>query len=314
MSGQISVTFSSSGPDVVGDLHLPRSPRPRAGHPVVVVATPGSSVRGQIGANYATRLAERGWAALTFDPSHQGQSGGYPRDLEDPARRVDDLRCAVDFLTTCEHADAARVALLGVCAGGGYAVQAAKTDHRIRALATVVGINIGRAWRQAHAAAPGGIESLLREVATQRTLEARGGTLRREPWIPDTPDAARQAGITDPDVLAAVDFYRTPRGHDEHSTNRLLFTSNAALLAFDPFHLVEELLAQPVMVVVGSRRASTGSTEDGHELAARAAHAEPLVTIDGGAHYDMYDHPGRLEEATDRLSSFFARHLAPTGS
>ncbi|GAK68599.1 hypothetical protein RRU01S_01_00260 [Agrobacterium rubi TR3 = NBRC 13261] len=38
----------------------------------VVIATPGSSVKEQIGANYAKRLTARGFVTLTFDPAYQG--------------------------------------------------------------------------------------------------------------------------------------------------------------------------------------------------------------------------------------------------
>jgi fermentation-respiration switch protein FrsA (DUF1100 family) len=44
----------------------------------VVLSTPGSSVKEQIGANCASRLAARGIAALAFDPAYRGQSGGDP--------------------------------------------------------------------------------------------------------------------------------------------------------------------------------------------------------------------------------------------
>lgn len=76
----------------------------------------------------------------------------------------------------------------------------------------------------------------------------------------------KRPAITDRDVLESIEFYRTPRGHSGHSTNRLLFTSNAALLAYDAFHLVGELLTQPLQVIVGGRKGITGSFEDGHEL------------------------------------------------
>ena len=204
-----------------------------------MIATPGSSVKEQIGATYAARLASRGYVALAFDPSYQGASGGESRDLEDPAARVEDIRCAVDFLTTRGFVDTGRIGLLGICAGGGYAASAAMTEHRIKALGVVAPVNIGRARRQSPLSATSTAE-VLAAVGEARTVAARTGEHQRRPWIPDTLEAARDAGITDPDLLDAVDYYRTPRGQHANSTNRLLFRSMGAMMSFDAFHLAEE--------------------------------------------------------------------------
>ena len=53
-------------------------------HAAVVISTPGSSAKEQIGANYASRLADPRFVAVTFDPALKGESGDEPRDLEDP--------------------------------------------------------------------------------------------------------------------------------------------------------------------------------------------------------------------------------------
>ena len=303
------VSFLTGGIEVAGDLWVPAEFDDDVRYPALVLGTPGSSVKEQIGANYASRLADRGFVALTFDPSHQGQSGGEPRDLEDPATRTEDLRSAVDFLTTLGFVDEQRIGILGICAGGGYAISAAMTDHRIKAVGTVVAVNIGRAFRQAVVSPPDAVSQTLQAVGAQRTAEARGGAARRDPWIPDTPELAHAAGITDREVLDAVDFYRTPRGHNKHSTNRLLFRSTAALLGYDAFHLVGELLTQPVQVVVGGRIGTTGSYQDGLQLWERAQNTRDVLVIDGAGHYDLYDKPEYVDPAVDRLAAFYASTL-----
>jgi hypothetical protein len=38
--------------------------------------------------------------------------------------------------------------VLGICAGGDHAVNATMTDHRIKVVATVSGLNIGASYRK----------------------------------------------------------------------------------------------------------------------------------------------------------------------
>lgn len=155
---------------LAADLHLPDNANSSAPLPAVVLSTPGSSVKEQIGANYASRLAAHGIAALVLDPAHQGQSGGEPRDLEDPYRRGEDISYAIDVLTTTPGIDPQHIGVLGICAGGGYAVHTARTDHRIKAVGTVVPVNIGNAFRSFQ---PDGPAAALDALADARTEEAR---------------------------------------------------------------------------------------------------------------------------------------------
>ncbi|WP_435581534.1 alpha/beta hydrolase [Amycolatopsis thermoflava] len=58
-------------------------------------------------------------------PQRPDRHGGQPV----PAARVEDVRAAVDHLQAVDYVAAGRIGVLGVCAGGGYAVTAAMTDH-----------------------------------------------------------------------------------------------------------------------------------------------------------------------------------------
>jgi fermentation-respiration switch protein FrsA (DUF1100 family) len=188
------------------------------------------------------------------------------------------------------------------------------TDHRLRAVATVVPVNIGRAFREGARSAPGGVVAALDEVGQQRTIAARGGEEMRIPWIPDTLEDAHAQGISDVDLLQAIRFYRTPRGYSAHSTNRRLTRSDALLMGFDAFHLVDELLTQPLQVIVGGRIGATGSYADGLHLWEKAPNSQGLLVVDGAGHYEMYDEPAYVDQAVKQLDVFFAEHLGvPAG-
>ncbi|MBH0239087.1 alpha/beta hydrolase [Methylobrevis sp. L22] len=301
-------TFQNGANDIAAVLHVPNDFDEAGSFPAIVVGTPGSSVKEQIGANYASRLAARGFLALTFDPSFQGESGSTPRNLESPAARVEDIRCAADCLTTLPFVDAERLGLLGVCAGGGYAVEAALSDRRFKALGTVVGGNIGAALRRIFGRE--GVRDTLEAVGRQRAAEARGGAERQNPWIPDSVAEAEAAGIVDPELLSAIRFYREPPYRHPNSTNRLLFKSFGQLLSYDAFALVPELLTLPLQVIVAGTRGATGQYEDGETLYQRAPSAEKdFFVIEGAGHYDMYHVAEYLDRAIDQLVPFYTRHL-----
>lgn len=303
------VRFRNRSLDVAGNLHLPADFDPSNTYAAIVCVHPGNAVKEQTAGLYAAKMAQRGYVALAFDASYQGESAGEPRYLEEPASRVEDIRCAVDYLTTLEFVDEARIGVLGICAGGGYAVNAAMTEHRIAAVGVVSPINIGRARREGDGRS-GNAVRLLEEVGRQRTVEARGGQPGIRPWIPGSPEDARSAGVTDADVLEAVDYYRTPRGEHPNSTNQLRFVSVASVIAFDAFHLVEELLTQPLQVIVGNRVGSFGSYRDGYELFRRTTSDKSLQVVEGAGHYDLYDVPQYVDQAVRTLSVFFDTNLA----
>jgi uncharacterized protein len=294
--------------ELAGALHLPERFDPAVAHPAVVLSTPGSSVKEQIAANYASRLAGAGFVALAFDPAHQGQSGGEPRDVEDPYRRGEDISYAIDALQALPGVDPQRIGALGICAGGGYAVHTARTDHRIKALGTVVAGNMGASWRSP-AFAPDGPVAALDGLAAERTAEVRDHVLHRANWLPDTLEDAAAAGLTDIDTTQAITYYRTPRGANAHSTNRRLRRSDALLIGYDAFHLVDELLTQPVLVIVAGRKGNTGQYEAGERLQQLAPNARDLVVVEGAGHYEMYDEPRYVEPALDRLAAFYRANL-----
>lgn len=292
--------------DLAADLYLPDSIDDAAPMRAVVLSTPGSSVKEQIGANYASRLVARGIAALVFDPAHQGQSGGEPRDLEDPYRRGEDISYAIDALSTIPGIDPERIGVLGICAGGGYAVHTARTDHRIKAVGTVVPGNMGTSFRSFQ---PDGAAPALDAMADARIKESRSGEPARVNWLPDTLEEAAAVGLTDIDTTQAITYYRTERGRNEHSTNRRLSRGDSLLLGYDAYHLVDRLMTQPLQVILAGRIGNTGSYESGMQLWKLAPNPVDLLVIDGAGHYEMYDEPEYVDAAVERLVNFYSTNL-----
>ncbi|MEU3708519.1 alpha/beta hydrolase [Streptomyces catenulae] len=302
-----SVTFPNGSLTMVGHLHTPEGFDPSTRHAALVVVHPGGGVKEQAAGVYARSLAEQGFVALAFDASHQGESGGEPRHLEDPYARVEDVRAAVDHLQSLPYVDPERIGALGICAGGGYAVNAAMTDYRIKALTTVSAVNIGTSFRRGWygTAADAAAVPTLETLARQRTAEAaRGAEPAHLPYVPAEPDAN-----TPRDLVEAGDYYLTPRARHPRAENRFRFTRSVSrIFTFDAFHLVEDLLAQPLLIVAGG---DAGSLWMSTELHGRARGPKQLRIVEGATHMDFYDIPEYVDRAVAAAVPFFTEHLTP---
>ena len=116
--------FFSGGVPLAGRMHRD----PAAGldrQPAVLVTGSWLTVKEQMPDRYAAELARRGWTALTFDFAGFGGSGGEPRQLESPARKMADLAAAAAYARSLSLVTAGPPALLAVCASAQYGLAAA---------------------------------------------------------------------------------------------------------------------------------------------------------------------------------------------
>ncbi|MEA4837506.1 MAG: alpha/beta hydrolase [Rhodospirillaceae bacterium] len=304
------VTFRNKTWDVAANLHLPDSFDKLKKYPAIVVAHPISSCKEQTAAIYASKLAELGYLCLAFDASTQGASGGLGKYLEDPATRIEDFHCAVDYLVTLDFVDESRIGVLGICGGGAYAVNAAMTERRFKAVGTVVAANYGRICREGDLTPDAAIKA-LEGISAQRTAEARGAEPALTAYIPQSKAQLESYGITDVDVVEAVEYYTTQRGQKPGSPNKLNVVSTGAAFAWDAFHLAEKLLTQPLQIIVGGGQ--TGgfrSYRDGFELFNKArSEKKSILVVPGATHYDMYDKPDCVDQAIARLKEFYGECL-----
>lgn len=297
------ISFNNKiGINVVGNIHHPEDFDKNKMYSAIITVPPAGGAKEQTAGIYAGKLAEKGFITLAIDASYQGESGGEPRYKEDPIARVEDIRSAIDFLTTLPYVDENLIGVLGICAGGGYVASAAMTERRIKAVATSVPVNGGSGNRA------GGSEATiatLEMIAKQRTAEARGSKPMIVPWIPD-----EYKDADDIDLSEAYEYYRTPRGQHPNWQNKMRFTSMDAVMAFDAFYLVEMLLTQPLQIVVGSQQGAFSSNKHGHELYERAASTQKdLLVMDGASHFDLYDNPKYVDKAVEKFADFYHTYL-----
>ncbi|MFF0488682.1 alpha/beta hydrolase [Nocardia sp. NPDC004068] len=295
--------------DIAADIHYPPGFDPGHKYTTIITAHPTGSCKEQTsGEIYAPALAREGFVAVAFDASFQGDSGGEPRLIEDPAFRVQDFSWVIDYLVTQPWVDENRIGVLAICGSGGYAVSATMTERRIKALGTVTGANVGRRMREGFTEYDplGALEAM----ATQRTAEARGAEGQVNDLLPPSPEAARQAGLTDVDLVEATEYYKTDRGRKPHGLTSFLFSRQATLVGWDAFDRAEVLLTQPLCIVVGDRPGAFGAYRDAYELYGRAASSDKeLVVLEGVSHYELYDKPEPVRQALDHLVPFFKKHL-----
>lgn len=275
-------------------------------YPAIVITHPIGGVKEQTAGLYALRLAERGFITLAYDASYQGDSGGEPRLMELPTARVDDVSSSIDFLTTLAQVDANRIGSLGICGGGGYVLNAAQTEQRIKAVATVSAADIGDLRRNGLANSRSYEErmKLLQDASAQRSREARGEPIRLTPTVPEsTKDFTASTPVM---YREGYEYYRTARGQHPNAPGRSVFSALPAQMAFFAFDQVETISPRPVLMIAGGNADSLYFSENAYK---KAKEPRELHLVPGATHIDMYDKPQYVGPAVEKLTGFFDKHL-----
>ena len=137
------VTFVNRyGITLAADLYVPKNAAGKL--PAIAVCGPFGAVKEQCSGLYAQTMAERGFLTIAFDPSFTGESGGTPRYMASPDINTEDFQAAVDFLSIQDNVDAEKIGIIGICGWGGFALNTAALDTRIKATVVSTMYNMTR--------------------------------------------------------------------------------------------------------------------------------------------------------------------------
>ncbi|MBD3642057.1 MAG: alpha/beta hydrolase [Marinobacter sp.] len=290
------------GVELSGDLYLPADFDETKGYPALVIGAPYGGVKEQGPGIYANEMAQRGYVALTFDPSYNGHSSGAPRHLSSPELFVEDFHAGVDFIGTRAGVDRNKIGIIGICGSGGFGLSAAQVDPRIKAVATVSMYDISRM----HAEGFGGTldenarKAMLETLATQRWDEFESG----RPELSERGSPLQIDEDTNPIGREFGEFYSRPRGYHPNSITQF---TQSSVLSFMNFPLLDKLAwisPRPILLVMGEEAHSRYFSEDIYEA---AAEPKELYTVPGANHVDLYDRTDVIP--FDKLENFFGNAL-----
>ena len=297
------ITFHNRfGITLVGDLYEPKEQTGKL--PAIAVCGPFGAVKEQASGLYAMNMAERGFVSLAFDPSFTGESGGQPRYLNSPDINTDDFSSAVDYLSLKENVDPEKIGVIGICGWGGYAINVAAIDPRIKAAVsstmydmsrvTVFGYNDTTTEEQRY--------ETKKQLCKQRLEDYKNGSYKSGGGLPDKlPDDA-------PLFLKQYhDYYKTPRGYHKRSLNSNNGWSSTACISLMNTKLLAyaDEIKNAVLVIHGELAHSLYFSKTAFEKL--KGDNKELMIIPGAYHCDLYDNYKFIP--FDKITDFMKKYL-----
>lgn len=298
------VTFVNHfGITIAADLYEPKNYEGKL--PAIAVSGPFGAVKEQSSGLYAQEMAKKGFLTIAFDPSYTGESSGYPRYFNSPDVNVEDFQSAVDFLSVQESVDPEQIGIIGICGFGGYALQTAALDTRIKATAAMTMYDMSRVTALGYndTLDEEGRYQARVDYNNQRTEDYTKGIYTLGGGNPEkAPDDAPQF------IKDYVDYYKTERGYHTRSVNSnggWASTTAGSLMNMRLLEYAPEIRSD-VLVVHGEDAHSLYFSQDAFKLL--KGDNKELEIIPGASHTDLYD---QMEVIPfDKLDTFFTNAFA----
>ena len=299
------VTFKNRfGIELVGDLYTPKTMNKEDKLPAVAISGPFGAVKEQSSGLYAQTLAERGFITLAFDPSYTGESKGTPRHVASPDINTEDFSAAVDYLSNNKNVNPDRIGILGICGFGGFAINAAAIDTRIKATTAITMYDMTRVSAKGYndSVDKNARYEMKQNLNKQRTEDFKNGTYKGADGLPE-----KLTGNEPQFVKDYWGYYKTKRGFHKRSinSNGNWNTTSALSLINMPILQYSDEIKNAVLIVHGEKAHSKYFGEDAFKHL-KGDNKELLIVKDAN-HVDLYDNLEKIP--FDKLNTFFKNNL-----
>lgn len=313
------VTFTNHfGITLAADMYTPKEVPAGNGKgklSAIAVSGPFGAVKEQASGLYAHEMAKRGFLTIAFDPSFTGESGGKPRYMNSPDINTEDFQAAVDFLSNQSKVDPEKIGIIGICGWGGWALNAAGIDTRIKASAVMTMYDMSRVTNKGYFDQNDNEEARYqaRLVVNKARTEcfAKANKSGEYPTVGGLPQERPQG---DTFFSQYWDYYKTPRGYHPRSLNSNMGWANTAatsLMNTSLFTFAKEIRSA-VLIVHGEKAHSRYMGETAYNDMVRGSKYtsnKELMIIPGATHCDLYDGGKENYIPWDKLNAFFEANL-----
>ena len=301
------VTFKNRfGIELVGDLYTPKTMNKEDKLPAVAISGPFGAVKEQSSGLYAQTLAERGFITLAFDPSYTGESKGTPRHVASPDINTEDFSAAVDYLSNNKNVNPDRIGILGICGFGGFAINAAAIDTRIKATTAITMYDMTRVSAKGYndSVDKNARYEMKQNLNKQRTEDFKNGTYKGADGLPE-----KLTGNEPQFVKDYWGYYKTKRGFHTRSinSNGKWNTTSALSLINQPILQYADEIRTPVLIVHGENAHSRYFGEDAFKKL--KGDNKELLIVKGANHVDLYDGGDKNAIPFDKIESFYKENL-----
>ena len=300
------ITFVNRyGITLAADMYIPKNAEGKL--PAIAVSGPFGAVKEQSSGLYAQKMAEKGFITIAFDPSYTGESGGQPRYVASPDINTEDFSAAVDFLSVQDNVDPEKIGIIGICGWGGFAINAAAMDTRIKATVASTMYDMTRVTAKGYNDSADNADARYaakQAMNAQRIIDYKNGSYERAGGVIDPlPEDAPQF------IKDYHAYYKTPRGYHKRSlnSNEGWNKTSALSLMNMPILAYSGEIRNAVMIVHGEKAHSRYFGEDAFKKL--KGKNKELYIVPGANHTDLYDGGDNNYIPFDRIEKFFKDNL-----
>jgi uncharacterized protein len=296
------ITFESEGLKIVGNLFRPQNAKEETSLPAVLVAGAMTGVKEQVAGSYAERITKAGFVTLALDHRHFGESEGEPRQHEDPAKKMEDFKNAVSFMSTIKDIDRERIGACGISMGGGYMLQLAAFDRRVKVVSIVAsGLNLGDTLSEM--LGKEGFVNFLKEFNKARQKHYETGEVQ---YIPAVATDNKPAAMAGDEPFA---YYGTSRAWNPGWVNRYTTESVENLMSYSAVPYAHHVSPTPLLIVHG-KNDKYCFPKFAQQVYDEAGEPKEILWLDTTNHIDLYDNEKYVGPTINKIVEWFNTYLS----